>query len=77
MLGYRKQRTFTINPPRQEAVTAYNPITASQERRYAITCNDKFESSTIRRMSMKSSVFENRKLHVAITDFGSYPLFMS
>lgn len=56
----RKQRSFAVG---QETVSAYNPITLSQERRYAITSeDDRFESSTIRRMSMRSSVFENRKL---------------
>ena len=63
MHGYRKKRTFTINPIKTaSSVAAYNPIAVSQEsRRYAITYEDKFESSTIRRMSMRSSVFENRK----------------
>ena len=65
MHGYRKQRTFTINPVKHDAsVAAYNPIAVSQEsRRYAISSEDMFESSTIRRMSMRSSVFENRKQH--------------
>jgi hypothetical protein len=61
MHGYRKQRTFI--PARQDAVSAYNPVVVSQERRYAIgTSDDAFKSTTIRRMSMRSSVFENRKL---------------
>ena len=75
---YRKQRIFS--PARQD-VSAYNPITASQERRYAIISDDRFESSTIRRMSMRSSVFEKRKLLTQIVkatlDWSSHSLVSS
>ena len=43
-------------------LSAYNLLFVNNaERRYAITSDDRFENSTVKRMTMRSSVFENRK----------------
>ena len=59
-------RAYAIQPTKQasgSSLSTYDLTAVNhKDSRFAITSEDRFENSTIRRMSMRSLVFEKRKL---------------
>ena len=58
------KKMYAIKSTNEDSGTScseYNLTTVNRKDRFAITSEDRFETSTIRRMSMRSSVFEKRK----------------